>query len=175
MIKFFLILFSISLHSQSTFNRSEWSVWKTYQGCISVREKVLIDYSLKPVIYDVKKCSVVSGEWKTLWENKTFFYSKDLDIDHTVPLSWTWTHGADKWTKKMKEDYANNYKSKYYLLPLSIKANRTKGDRGPDEWLPEANRCLYITTFENIVNENKLNLTDKEKIKYEELKRNECK
>ena len=41
--------------------------------------------------------------------------------------------------------------------------------------IPKGNRCLYITTFENIVNENKLNLTDKEKIKYEELKRNECK
>jgi hypothetical protein len=174
-IKLLLTIFiTVALQSQD-FDRSEWRVWKTYKGCVSVREKVLIDHSRSEVMMDSKKCNVIKGQWRPIWENNVFVYAKEIDIDHTVPLSWVWKHGADKWTKKMKEDYANNYKDQYHLLPLSAKANRTKGDRGPDEWLPETNRCTYINVFINIVNKNKLTLSDKEKIKYDEIVKMECK
>jgi hypothetical protein len=174
MTKFLLMLFiSTSLFSQ-TFNRDEWRVWKTYKRCISVREKVLINYSLVPVIMDEKKCNVINGQWKPLWQNSSFTQAKEIDVDHTVPLSWAWKHGADKWTKKMKADYANNLIDQYHLMPLSVKANRTKRDKGPDQWMPETNRCLYINTFINIVNKNKLTLSDKEKIKYDEIVNKEC-
>ena len=164
---FFLFCFSII---GQDFNRKEWHVWKTYRGCLTVREKVLMDSSLKPVKMDNNGCTIVSGEWRSIWENKTYTLPREIDIDHTVPLSWAWRHGADKWSQMQKENYANNYQEKYHLLPLSAVANRTKGDRGPDEWLPETNRCQYIKTFETIVNQNKLFLNEIEKRKYSELK-----
>jgi hypothetical protein len=170
----FFFFISFSIFSQQ-FNRSEWRVWKNYKGCISVREKILIDYSRSEVIFDSKNCNVIKGQWKPIWENGAFFYSKEVDVDHTVPLSWAWRHGADKWTKQMKENYANNYTDQYHLLPLSIKANRTKSDRGPDEWMPEVNRCLYINTFINIVNKNQLTLSEKEKTIYDQIIETECK
>jgi hypothetical protein len=167
-------LFCFTLESQE-FNRKEWRVWKTYKGCLTVREKILIDYSLKPIKMDSKKCQIISGEWQSIWENKAYTDPKQIDIDHTVPLSWAWRHGADKWTRQQKINYANNYQEKNYLLPLSAIANRTKSDRGPDEWMPETNRCLYINTFIDIVNKNKLFLSEIEKNKYESIKKQECK
>jgi len=170
-ILFFVLSFSI--YGQD-FNRKEWGVWRTYKGCLTVREKILIDYSLKPVKMDSKNCQIVSGEWRSIWENKTYIDPKQLDIDHTVPLSWAWRHGANKWSRQQKINYANNYREKNYLLPLSANANRSKSDQGPDEWLPETNRCQYIKTFEMIVDQNKLSLNEIEKIKYSELKKKEC-
>lgn len=175
MVKILILLLITSTLFSQDFNRSEWRVWKTYKGCLSVREKVLIDHSRMEVIMDSKKCNIIKGQWRPIWENSVFTYAKEIDVDHTVPLSWAWKHGADKWTKKMKEDYANNYVDQYHLLPLSIKANRTKGDRGPDEWMPETNRCLYITTFISIVNKNKLILSEIEKNKYDMIEKSECK
>lgn len=174
-MKYILILFLvIQLHGQE-FNRKEWGVWRTYRGCLTVREKVLIDHSLRPVKMDSKNCTIISGEWRPLWENKTYTNPKEMDIDHTVPLSWAWKHGASNWTRQQKINYANNYQEKNYLLPLSATMNRTKSDQGPDEWLPETNRCQYIKTFEMIVQQNRLTLSEIEKRKYDELKKKECK
>ena len=174
MMKLLLTFFiTFSICSQD-FNRSEWNVWKNYKGCISVREKILIDYSKTEIAMDGKNCNVVKGQWQPIWEKATFFYAKEVDIDHTVPLSWAWKHGANKWTKRMKEAYANNYIDQYHLLPLSTKANRTKGDRGPDEWLPETNKCMYINVFMNIVNKNKLELSEDEMTTYLILRKKEC-
>jgi len=168
-----LLFFSFSLFSQD-FNRKEWMVWKSYKGCLSVREKVLIDNSLKPIKMKSTNCEIISGEWKPIWENKTYINPKEVDVDHTVPLSWAWKHGANKWDKQTKINYANNFKDTYHLLPLSIKANRTKSDKGPDEWLPETNRCMYINIFMDIVNKNKLQLSEDEMTEYLRLRKKEC-
>jgi hypothetical protein len=168
-----VFLFCFTLKSQE-FDRKEWGVWKTYKGCLTVREKILIDYSLKPVKMDSKKCQIISGEWRSIWENKTYTNPKQIDIDHTVPLSWAWRHGADKWIRQQKINYANNYQEKNYLLPLSAIANRTKSDKGPDEWLPETNRCAYINIFMDIVDKNRLKLSEKENIAYSKIKNKEC-
>lgn len=173
-MKLFIYFFFIfSLFSQD-FDRSEWNVWRNYKGCINVREKVLIDHSLVPVKMSKDGCSIVSGKWIPIFENKIYTNPKEIDIDHTVPLSWAWKHGANEWSKVRKQNYANNYEGLYYLLPLSAFANRSKGDKGPDEWLPNTNKCSYIKIFESIVIENKLILTDIEKIKYSEIKKREC-
>ena len=168
---FFFFLFSIN---GQEFDRREWRVWKNFRGCLSVREKILIDYSIIPVKMDANNCNIISGEWKSIWENKTYYLPREIDIDHTVPLAWAWRHGANTWLQIQKENYANNFREKYYLLPLSASANRAKGDRGPDEWLPEINRCFYIITFQNIVKQNKLILSEIEKNKYEQIKKREC-
>lgn len=171
-----LLFFCLSLFSQEKYSRDKFgSGWNTYKGCITVREHVLIENSKDMVVMDSKSCDVEKGKWFSIWENEYYYDSKDLDIDHTVPLKWAYTHGADKWTLKQRNDYANNYVDQYHLVPLSSHNNRSKGDRGPDRWMPPYNRCLYIKTFISIVNKYKLNFTINEKNKINELLKKECK
>ena len=83
---------------------------------------------------------VVSGLWFCRFTGELFEEAGDLDIDHMVPLKAAWLAGAHAWDKARREQYANGYgiksRKRSWLLPVSASANRSKGARGPDEWLP---------------------------------------
>jgi len=55
------------------------------------------------------------------------------DIDHIIPLKWAWDHGAENWPADRREAFANDQDN---LLPVLAAVNRSKGAKGPDEWLP---------------------------------------
>lgn len=69
-----------------------------------------------------------------------------LDIDHVVPLQWAWVHGAYKWDSEKRMLFAND---PINLIPVLASANRAKGSKGPDEWLPPdpAFRQEYVARF----------------------------
>ena len=84
---------------------------------------------------------VVSGLWFCRFTGEFFTDAGDLDIDHMVPLKAAWLAGAHAWDKERREQYANGFgirskRRRAWLLPVSSSANRSKGARGPDEWLP---------------------------------------
>ena len=84
--------------------------------------------------------------------------AKQLDIDHVVPLKWAWEHGADKWPKKRRIEFAND---PINLIAVEASLNRAKGAKGPDEWLPPKNQCQYTLRFKRIIKKYDLQVTNR--------------
>ncbi|EGR0268970.1 HNH endonuclease [Vibrio alginolyticus] len=83
-----------------------------------------------------------------MYSGKIYYNASDLDIDHIVLLSWAWKHGADQWTKDTRKRFANDPRN---LVAVGASLNRSKGDKGLDEWLPPANQKQYRLRFQRIV------------------------
>ena len=49
---------------------------------------------------------------------------------------------------KQKRDFANDPDN---LLTTSLSANRSKGEKGPDQWLPSINKCSYAQGWELLI------------------------
>ena len=130
--------------------------------CQDTRAEVLIYQSLKKVSYSGNRtCYVSIGHWYDPYTNTTFTDDDDLDIDHIVPLKWAYDHGADKWDTEKRASLANDFEN---LLAVSSSANRSKGAKGPTQWLPsnQSYRCEYIAKFTGIVHKYGLTFTSSE-------------
>ncbi|EAZ97460.1 HNH endonuclease family protein [Marinobacter sp. ELB17] len=124
--------------------------WDDSDGdCQNSRAEALIATSATPVRFaSAKRCRVVSGRWVSPFTGKVIQNASDIDIDHVLPLSWSWTRGAREWTPERREIFANDPVN---LWPVELGLNRSKGDRGPDQWLPPAGQCGYVARFYRIV------------------------
>jgi len=65
-----------------------------------------------------------------------------------VPLAWSWSRRAGQWSREKREKFAND---PINLLPVEASLNRSKGAKGPNEWLPPAGQCGYAARFFRIV------------------------
>jgi hypothetical protein len=134
------------------YDRSDWPHWlDTDKDCQNTRHEILIQTSTKPVSFKTdKECNVLSGEWFDSYSGETYIVSKELDLDHIVPLKFAHGHGADKWSRERKSVFANDLAN---LILVQASLNRQKGAKGPDEWLPPNHRyrCEYITRFNNVM------------------------
>ncbi len=87
---------------------------------------------------------VISGRWICRFTGDTFTLSSKLDIDHLVPLKAAWISGANEWDKDKRVNYSNGFgvksKMRTWLVPVYASANRSKGAKGPEEWLPPRER-----------------------------------
>lgn len=72
--------------------------------------------------------------------------SEEVQIDHLVPLSYAWQHGASEWTADQRVAFANDPAN---LLAVAGAANQSKSDSGPGEWMPPsaAYACAYVAGF----------------------------
>ena len=124
------------------YNRDDWDHWIDADGdCQDTRGEILIRNSLKPVTYHSNaKCRVTGGLWELPYIGGTVTNAQRLDIDHIIPLKWAHGHGGDRWTESQKRNFANDPDN---LLATSSSANRSKGAKGPDQWLPSINKCSY--------------------------------
>jgi len=95
-----------------------------------------------------KRCRVVTGRWISPFTNQVNQNASDIDIDHVVPLAWSWSRGAGQWSREKRERFANDPVN---LWPVEASLNRSKGARGPDKWLPPAGQCGYVARFVRIV------------------------
>jgi hypothetical protein len=104
------------------------------RDCQNTRHEILIQTSIKAVEFKTdNECDVLAGEWYDPYSDETFTISKDLDLDHIVPLKFAHGHGADKWSRERKKQFANDYGN---LLLVNASLNRQKGAKRLDEWLP---------------------------------------
>ncbi|KAA8642827.1 hypothetical protein EYZ11_005777 [Aspergillus tanneri] len=116
---------------------------------------------------DVKqddKCAAVSGTWVSSYDGETVTDSSELDVDHLVPLSNAWKSGASKWTTPQRQDFANDLDNPQ-LLPASASSNRSKGDKGPEEWKPSLKSfyCTYAKMWVKVKSVYELTITEDEK------------
>jgi hypothetical protein len=134
------------------YDRSDWPHWlDSDKDCQNTRHEILIQTSTKPVSFKSdRECNVLSGEWFDSYSGETYIVSKELDLDHIVPLKFAHGHGADKWSRERKAVFANDLAN---LILVQASLNRQKGAKGPDEWLPPNHqyRCEYITSFNNVM------------------------
>ena len=143
----------------SLYNRKDWPHWiDADRDCQDTRAEVLLRDSQAPVKFKRNKGGSVShGLWIDPYTGQRIEKASDLDIDHIVPLAWAHGHGASDWTRAQKRAFANDMDN---LLAVDAGANREKGAKGPDDWMPPATayRCEYVGRFSNLVRKYKLSL-----------------
>lgn len=142
--------------------------WADVDGdCQNTRHEVLIKTSTIPVVFKGSNdCSVLRGRWISPFTNEIHINAKSLDIDHLIPLSWAWSHGANTWTQDRRESFANDERN---LLVVEASLNRQKSDKGPDAWLPPSNQCAYLARFERVRKIYSLKLSSIEERSFEKL------
>lgn len=100
----------------------------------------LRDVEFKP---GTRNCKVVAG-WTIDPYTGTRITVKQIQIDHIVPLSYSWNAGAWQWTQEQRQAFANDIDN---LLAVSASANGSKSDSGLAEWLPDTQQCTYVARF----------------------------
>ncbi|MDT0596106.1 HNH endonuclease family protein [Glaciecola petra] len=148
----------------SLYNRNDWPHWiDSDKDCQNTRHELLIATSKKPVKFKTDKdCNVLSGEWFDFYSGETYNDSKDLDLDHVVPLKFAHGHGGDKWSRERKQAFANDLDN---LLLVQASLNRQKGAKGLTEWLPpnHSYRCDYIAHFNKVMTKYELDFIPSER------------
>ena len=129
------------------YDRDDWSHWIDEDGdCVNTRHEVLLTESLLPVtMVDGDSCRVEMGQWYDPYTDLTFTVAADLDVDHMVPLANAHASGAWRWNDAERRAYANDQVDEHHLIAVQAAANRSKGSRGPEDWLPPnvAHYCDY--------------------------------
>ncbi|PTB99661.1 HNH endonuclease [Marinobacter sp. Z-F4-2] len=135
--------------------------WDDADGdCQNSRAEALIETSNTTARFATdKECRVVTGRWLSPFTGKVIQNSSEIDIDHVVPLKWAWKRGAKIWAQAKRERFANDMLN---LWPVELSLNRSKGDHGPDEWLPPSGKCGYVARFWRIVNQYDLQPSEPE-------------
>lgn len=134
------------------YDRSDWPHWlDSDKDCQNTRHELLLETSIKPVSFkSEKQCNVLLGQWYDPYSGETYSVSKELDLDHIVPLKFAHGHGGDKWKRQRKALFANDVEN---LILVQATLNRQKGAKGLDEWLPPNHpyRCEYIERFNRVM------------------------
>ncbi|MBF4623649.1 HNH endonuclease family protein [Clavibacter sp. VKM Ac-2872] len=110
-------------------------------------------------------CTVVAGHLDDAYTGHGIDFvrgprsSAAVQIDHLVPLSWAWQHGAWSWPDERRERLATDLNE---LQAVDGPTNQEKSDQGPGTWLPPdaAYRCLYVTRFAFVVSRYGLSIDD---------------
>lgn len=111
-------------------------------------------------------CVVVSLTLHDPYTGTTIEWRKqkasEVQIDHVVPLSYSWQMGSSRWPKSKREQLANDTLN---LLPVEGRANSAKGDSGPASWLPPDTRirCAYAVRFAQVALKYDLAVTPADK------------
>lgn len=153
------------------YERASWGRWTDEDGdCQDARQEVLIRDSRTPVELDDRGCKVVSGEWVDPYDGRLVSEPSGIDIDHVVALRDAHDSGGWQWGPEKKKTFSNDMRN---LKASSRSTNRSKGARGPDEWLPSdpAARCPYIEEWLVLKRTFALSLSPGEKAVTDYMKR----
>ncbi|MFI0942482.1 HNH endonuclease family protein [Streptomyces sp. NPDC021020] len=147
----------------STYNRDLFPTWITISGTCDTREYVL-KRDGTGVTTD-SSCKATAGTWKSVYDGVTTTSASSFDIDHLVPLAEAWGSGAWAWTTAQRQAFANDV-TRPQLLAVSASSNRSKGDRDPAEWLPQASyQCTYARAWVQVKHYYGLTVDSAEKTK----------
>lgn len=98
-------------------------------------------------------CVVVAMTLHDPYTGKTIKWRKEkateVQIDHVVPLSYSWQMGSARWPEGKRKQLANDVLN---LIPVEGRSNSAKGDSGPASWLPPNKpiRCAYAVRFAQV-------------------------
>ncbi len=129
-------------------------------GCDTRAEVLLEEATTTPKIG--AKCKLTGGKWLSAYDGKVVTNPSQLDVDHLVPLAEAWRSGAWKWTAAQRQAYANDLDNLETLIAVTLKTNRSKGDKDPSLWMPSIDQCTYIQSWISIKNKYSLTADAKE-------------
>ncbi|WP_308318024.1 HNH endonuclease family protein [Marinobacter adhaerens] len=97
--------------------------WGDVDGdCQDSRAEALIATSTTTVRFAAgDRCRVTTGRWISPFTGNVIQNSGEIDIDHVVPLAWSWAHGADDWSDEKRARFANDPVN---LWPVEASLNR---------------------------------------------------
>ena len=162
--------------SQSGYSRSEFSsTWgkrsmKTPSG--SYRSCDTRNYILTRDLTNITRksydwCLVSTGKLKDPYTGKSISFvrgvktSNAVQIDHVVALSNAWKTGAQKLTKTLRYQFANDPLN---LLAVDGPTNSSKSDKDASQFLPRlAYQCKYVARQLSVKKQYKLWVTSAEK------------
>lgn len=157
------------------FDRDAWPHWIDADGdCQDTRTEVLIAESEIPVRFaDARRCEVASGRWRCPYTDRTITDPRQLDVDHLVPLAHAHAAGASAWDVERRRDFANELGDPDHLIAVVAAANRSKGARSVETWLPEEPgfRCEYVAAWHRIMQRWGLAEGDAERAAIEDARR----
>jgi hypothetical protein len=149
------------------YRRKEWRLWTDDdRDCQDARSEVLIAESEVAVTFkDSRRCKVASGRWTCRYTGEVVTDPRRLDIDHLVPLGNAARSGGQSWDAATKRRYANDLEHPEQLIAVVASANRAKGDRGPEKWMPPdpAYRCTYLRDWFTVKTRWKLGVSSGER------------
>ncbi|MFD8813853.1 HNH endonuclease family protein [Streptomyces sp. NPDC059627] len=136
--------------SRGVYSRDQFKHWNRglnpNDGCDTRKEVILSEALEAPEVGP--KCALAGGRWFSEYDQTWVTSSKDLDVDHMVPLAEAWDSGAAVWTAARREAYANDQGAPNSLIAVSGSSNRSKKDKDPADWLPvPADRCKYAVDW----------------------------
>lgn len=133
-------------------------------GCDTRNDILRRDLTAVVVKEGTRDCKVLTGVLDDPYTGTRVDFVAGADtsalvqIDHVIPLSWAWRHGADRWTFEERQEFANDPDN---LRATSGSVNQSKSDSGPSQWMPpgEASECDYAQTWVEMLAKWKLSLT----------------
>lgn len=151
------------------YDRKLWKHWKDAdKDCQDARQEVLVRDSEVPVTFkprdDEKECKVATGQWTCPYTGTVITDASKVDVDHMVALKDAHESGGWGWPADQRQAYANGLDDPTHLLATSQYGNRSKGAKGPDEWLPplESARCQYIQDWVKVKEGWELGMSESE-------------
>jgi hypothetical protein len=128
------------------YDRSKFTLWVDVDGngCDARDEVLIAEARTKPTVGT--GCALTGGRWLSRYDGVITTDPSSFDIDHMVPLNEAWQSGAWQWNSATRKAYANDLGYKADLIAVSAHSNRSKGDREPQNWMPE--RAAYACTYE---------------------------
>ena len=148
------------------YDRKLWQHWiDDDHDCQDTRTEVLIAESYEQVGFEAgRSCEVATGRWQCPYTGKLIREVHLLDVDHLVPLANAHRSGASRWTTAKRRRYANDLDHPEHLVAVEYSANRSKGAKGPEAWLPtsEDYRCTYVREWVDVKRRWALTMSDAE-------------
>lgn len=149
------------------YERSDWPHWSDEDGdCMDARHETLVAQSSRRVRTDRSGCRVVAGVWVDPYTAQVFTDPSDLDVDHVVPLQEAHDSGGHSWSRARREAFANDLAFGRSLMAVEAAANRSKGAKGPEEWLPpsRAHLCVYVADWTLVKHRWGLSMDERERV-----------
>lgn len=132
------------------FHFGRWINDPNDETCYNTRARVLIRDSETAVSFkDKNHCVVETGRWADPYAGGTLLTSKELQIDHMVPLKNAYISGAWEWNFQTRCTYANYMGNTFHLVTASGHENMSKGDDTPEKYMPpnQSYRCEYLANW----------------------------
>jgi len=161
-------------NSTVKYTRSSFNHWiDTDKDCLNTRHELLMQQSTDIVRTGDNKCIISRGRWLDPYTGKVFLKASDVDIDHVIPLKWAWMHGASRWSKDKREQFANDPAN---LFVTQNYVNRAKGAKGVLEWLPPLRsfHCQYVLRFNRIMKHYGLKVSNRDAQSLRRLQDQKC-
>jgi hypothetical protein len=128
------------------YDRAKFALWddSNGDGCDTRDEVLLAEAVIRPAAGG--SCDLGRGLWLSRYDGVITRDSSTFDVDHMVPLNEAWQSGAWAWSSTKREAYANDLGYQASLIAVSAHSNRSKGDREPQDWMPERSTyaCKYV-------------------------------